>query len=128
MRSFGGRLGLVCWMIFVLVNARASAQPGPGVAVYLITHFDVLGADGGVEKANKLLLDFAAASRKDKGCTRFEVLVQDGRPNHTAIFEVWQSRAAFEAHLAANYAKEFREKIQPLLGSPFDERLHTLLK
>ena len=55
------------------------------------------------------------------------MLRQEGHPNHFTIFEVWQTRQDFETHLATAYSKTFREKIQPLLGSPFDERLHIML-
>ncbi|HEY3825090.1 MAG TPA: antibiotic biosynthesis monooxygenase [Bryobacteraceae bacterium] len=47
--------------------------------------------------------------------------------NHFTIVSVWQSKEAFEAHSAAEHTKRFREKIQPMMGSPFDERLHNLL-
>jgi quinol monooxygenase YgiN len=38
--------------------------------------------------------------------------------------EVWESQKAFEGHESAEHTKKLREKIQPMLGSPFDERLH----
>jgi quinol monooxygenase YgiN len=44
------------------------------------------------------------------------------------MVEVWDNQAAFEAHLEANHTKQFREKLQPMLGSPFDERLHTIMQ
>jgi quinol monooxygenase YgiN len=105
-----------------------SAQQTPTGQVYVVTHVDVIPPNGGIATANKLLLEYAAESRKDKGVVRMEVVVQDGRPNHFVIYEVWQSRAAFEAHTATEYAKRFRERIQPVLGSPFDERLHGVLQ
>jgi quinol monooxygenase YgiN len=43
------------------------------------------------------------------------------------MVEVWRSRQDFESHLAASHTRSFREKLQPMLGSPFDERLHKLL-
>jgi quinol monooxygenase YgiN len=41
---------------------------------------------------------------------------------------VWENRAAFDAHLEAEHTREFRGKLQPMLGSPFDERLHVMLQ
>lgn len=99
----------------------------PKGEVYVVTHVDVNGPNA-VPTSNKLLLDYVAESRKDKGAVRIEVVVQDGRPNHYTLVEVWQSREAFEAHTATDYAKHFREKLQPFLGSPFDERLHSVLQ
>jgi len=37
-----------------------------------------------------------------------------------------KNRQALEAHEAAAHTKKFREQIDPLLGSPYDERLHTI--
>ena len=97
----------------------------PGGKVYVVTHVDVT-PDFSAATA-KLLQQYGAESRKDPGAVRIEVLVQDGRPNHFTVVEVWQSRDAFEAHSALAHTKRSREKLQPMLGSPFDERLHSML-
>jgi quinol monooxygenase YgiN len=94
--------------------------------IYAVTHVDVAGGANLAEPI-KTLQEFAADSRKDPGCVRFEVVQQVDRTNHFTIVSVWRSREALEAHTAAPYTKRFREKIQPFLGSPFDERLHSLL-
>jgi len=94
--------------------------------VYVVTHIDVTPNYSDATAA--LLKQFAADSRKDPGCNRFEILVQLGRTNHLAVVEVWQNRDSFEKHKAFDHSKQFREKLQPMLGSPFDERLHTLLE
>lgn len=99
------------------------AQPP---AVYVVTHIDVMpnfAAD-----TTKALREFASESKKDPGVIRFEVLQQDGRPNHYTIVELWRSRDAFEAHSASEHTRRFREKLHPMLGSPFDERLHALIQ
>ena len=110
-----------------LVSARpASAQqPAPAKQLYVVTYVDVFpnfAAD-----TNKLLQQFASDSRKDPGSVRFEVLRDVERSNHFTIVEVWQNRQAYDAHLALEHTKQFREKIQPGLGSPFDERYYNAL-
>jgi quinol monooxygenase YgiN len=40
------------------------------------------------------------------------------------VVEVWKSRKAYDDHLAIDHVKAYRAKLQPMLGSPFDERLH----
>lgn len=92
----------------------------------MVTHVDVLGPTGAAEAA-KMLHQFAVDSRKDEGSVRFEVLRDPNRLNHFTIVEVWRTPRDFESHLAASHSKAFREKLQPMLGSPFDERLHKLL-
>jgi quinol monooxygenase YgiN len=94
--------------------------------LYVVTHVDVLGPTGAAEAA-KMLHQFAADSRNDQGSVRFEVLRDPNRLNHFTMVEVWRSRQDFESHLAASHTRAFREKLQPMLGSPFDERLHKLL-
>ena len=93
----------------------------------MITHVDIIGGPPGVAEAIKLMHDFQVASLKDKGAVRFEVMQQDSRFNHFVMSEVWQSREAYDAHNGLDYARKFREKIAPMLGSPFDVRLHTRL-
>ena len=94
----------------------------------MVTHVDIAGTPAIVAEATRLLKEFSADTQKDQGVVRFELLIQDGRLNHFTIVGVWQSRDAFEAHSRAEHTKRFREKIQPMLGSPFDERLHSLLQ
>ena len=108
------------------LSAPAPAQD-PGQKLYVVTHVDIGGPALAAEGA-KLLQQFATDSVKDPGSVRFELLREPNRINHFTIVEVWQNKSAFEAHLALPHTKSFREKIQPLLGSPFDERLHILLQ
>ena len=111
------------WLgLFVLAATLLAQQK----SVYVVTHVDV--TPNFTDDATKALREFAADSRRDPGVVRFEVLQQDSRLNHYTIVEVWQSRDAFEKHSAAEHTKRFREKLQPMLGSPFDERLHLLLQ
>ena len=93
--------------------------------LYVVTHVDLMGtfaADGG-----KLVSEHAAASRKDPGAVRYEVFIEPARKNHLAIVSVWESREAFEKHSDMAHTRQFREKLQPMLGGPLDERLHVLL-
>lgn len=94
--------------------------------VYVVTHIDLTSNNTAPGLA--LMKQFAADTAKEKGCTRFEILQQDGRPNHFTVVAVWTDRKAFEEHDASPWTKQFREKIQPMIGSPWDERLHQLVK
>jgi len=112
-----------------LPQAVAQQQPPfqAGKPVYVVIHVDIAPGPAGLGEPIKILQEFAADSKKDPGCTRFEIFQQDRR-NHFTIVESWQTREAFDAHTAAEHTKRFREKINPSLGSPFDERLHSLLQ
>jgi quinol monooxygenase YgiN len=114
-------LTLLAWAVLA-----AWAQQQPAKQLYVVTYIDVFpnfAAD-----TSKALLQFAADSRKDPGSVRFEVMRDVERTNHFTVVEVWASRQAYEAHLGLAHTKQFREKIQPGLGSPFDERLYYNLQ
>ena len=120
-------------MRLLLVIALLALMPVGGIAagngknVYIVTHVDIAGTGAFLAEAVSLIREFAADSQKDPGVVRFEVLQQDGHANHFTIYEVWETRQAFDAHLAAAHTKRFREKLQPMLGSPYREGLHRLL-
>jgi quinol monooxygenase YgiN len=117
------RLSLAVVTLLLLSTLAVSAQDAK---LYVVTHVDLTPnytVDG-----TRLLQQFASDSRKDKGVVRFELLNDVSRKNHFTIVGVWQNQAAFDAHLEANHSKQFREKLQPMLGSPFDERLHRILQ
>ena len=116
-------LALLVW-ISLLAGPKAAGQAAENL--YVVTHVDVIGSGGNLAEALRLVREFVTDSRKDAGVVRFEALQLEGHPNHFTIFEVWQTRKAFAAHSAAEHTKRFRQALQPMLGSPFRERLHRL--
>ena len=110
---------------------NAAAQPsgtGPGGGnLYVVTHVDIAATAGKLAEATELVRQYAEDSRKDPGIVRFDLVQLDGHPNHFLFYEIWQTRKAFDTHLKAEHTRRFREKLQPMLGSPFRERLHTRL-
>jgi quinol monooxygenase YgiN len=110
----------------ILLLFATVAAFGQDAKLYVVTHVDLTpnyAVDG-----TKLLQKFASDSRKDKGAVRFELYQDLSRKNHFSIVGIWENQAAFDAHLEADHTKQFRDKLQPMLGSPFDERLHSLLQ
>ena len=119
------------WAVLVLVSCVLAGQalaqePGARDRIYVVTHADLLGPN--VPAGKKLLQQYVTDSRKEKGCIRIEVYEQISRLNHHMIVEVWESQQAFDAHLAAAHTVQFRHELDPMLGSPYDERLHDLLE
>jgi len=125
----GSCAALLGWLVPVVLPTAASAQPKaeakPG-ALYVVTYIDVF--PNFTDDTLKALRQFATDSRKDHGSMRFEFLQDVVRTNHFSVAEVWQNRQAYDAHLTQEHTKRFREKIQPGLGSPFDERLYNLVQ
>ena len=101
--------------------APPAAPPGPD-AVFVLTHVDVPPPQK--DQAIELQKALAAAARKDDGNLWFDVLQQNDRPNHFTLFEGWRDRKAFDASITAAHTKEFRQKLNPLEGALYDERLY----
>jgi len=51
-----------------------------------------------------------------------------GRANHLAVIGVWKDAAAFEKHETAAHTLDYRTKMEPLIGAPFDQREHFLVE
>jgi quinol monooxygenase YgiN len=98
----------------------------PSDAIYALTHVDVFPT--GKDQAVELVKAQADAARKDDGNLRFDVLQWDGHPNHFTLVEAWRDRKAFDASAAAPHTKEFRQKLTPLEGALYDERLYQALR
>jgi quinol monooxygenase YgiN len=101
--------------------AAPTVRPGTQT-LYVLTHVDVFPA--GKDQAVELVQALAEAGRKDNGNLWFDVLQQDGRPNHFTLFEGWRDRKDFDASITAAHTKEFRQKLNPLEGALYDERLY----
>ena len=49
----------------------------------------------------------AASVREEPGCHQFDVCQEPDRPHHIFLYEVYDDRAAFEAHLASPHFRDF---------------------
>ena len=57
-----------------------------------------------------LAQDDASHSLADEpGCRQFDVVQMEGAPHHVLFYEVYDSRAAFDAHLQTPHLARFRE-------------------
>jgi quinol monooxygenase YgiN len=96
----------------------------PADAIYVLTHVDVFPAYK--DQAVELVKAQADAARKDDGNLRYDVVQWDGHANHFTLVEVWRDRKAFDASVTTPHNKEFRDKLTPLEGALYDERLYQL--
>lgn len=104
--------------------APASAAGGRS-AVYAVTHVDVFPT--GKDQAAALVTALAEANRKLPGNLFFDVVQVNGHPNHFTLFQGWRDQKAFDASLTAASTRDFRQKITPLEGALYDERLYHAL-
>ena len=104
----------------------ASAPANRPGAVTVMTHVDVMPpyADG----CAGLLKVMRAETPRDPGNMGYDILRQQHEPNHFTVAEIWASQRAFEAHLAATHTVSFRQKLLPMTGALYDERVFTQLQ
>jgi quinol monooxygenase YgiN len=119
-RSF--RLLMLGSAMSIVPIQNAQAQ-GSEAGAYTVSYFEV--APAAESNAAALLKELGAASRKSPGNLRYDGLQRRDRTNHFAIVEAWKDKNAQDANLAAAHTKQFREKLQPMLISGYDERPHT---
>lgn len=106
--------------IIPMQDARAQ---GTEAGAYTVSYFEV--APAAESKAAALLKELSAASRKGQGNLRFDGVQRRDRTNHFAIVEAWKDKNAQDANLAAAHTRQFRERLQPMLITGYDERPHT---
>ena len=97
-------------------------RPGPtGDAVYVATHVDVIPPrkDDGLAAVKQL----GDVSRTSADNVRFEVVQQTNRANHFTVVEIWKNAKAVETHSMAEATRQFRDKLGPMSGALYDERM-----
>lgn len=120
-------LGAALVLISCGFAGRALAQESAAHdVIYVVTHVDIIPPEASA--GTKLVQQYVADTRKDKGVVRVEASAEISRGNHISIVEVWQNKQAFDEHVAAAHTRQFRQQIDPKLGSPYDERLHHSLE
>jgi autoinducer 2-degrading protein len=57
-----------------------------------------------------------ASVREEPGCRRFDVLAPKGEPDRIVLYEIYDDRAAFEAHLKTAHFASFNAESAPLVA------------
>jgi quinol monooxygenase YgiN len=91
-------------------------------AVVVVTHVDVTPNPVVPEMLKRL----ADAGRREDGNIRFDVLQHTMRANHFTVIEIWRDQKALDAHVAAAPTRQYRDELQPMTGSPLDERVYKV--
>ena len=94
-------------------------------AIYVLTHVDVVPASK--DDCRAQLKAMSVDTPRDFGNLGYTVLQQANRANHFAVFEVWASHNALDGHAEAAHTRAFREKLSPMAGALYDERVYKAL-
>jgi (4S)-4-hydroxy-5-phosphonooxypentane-2,3-dione isomerase len=109
---------------YQVISVGPARPPAAGDVIYMQLHLDVFppGIDPTVAAAKVV----AEAARKGEGNLRYDVVKSVKAPlSHMTLIGAWQSRKAFDAYEDSAYARQFRDVVGPLLGSPYDDRLYV---
>src|SRR5215813_11147024 len=117
MRAFCGMM--IAAAALAVAPAAMAQAPAAGNA-YMVTYIEVVPSSQG--EAASLLKDVAAASRKEAGNQRYDILERIDRENQFVILEAWTDLKAAEAHASGTALKQFKDKLKPLQASFYDER------
>jgi quinol monooxygenase YgiN len=75
---------------------------------HYINAVDIDVVPGQIENYLAAIKDVGAATIKtEPGCSEFDISVSQKDPNHLFIFEVYDSAAAFDAHLKTDHYKKY---------------------
>lgn len=105
-------------------STRGAEQTIAAQSLVVVTHVDIGG--GSSRNAESLLQDFATRTRLDNGNMGCEIWQGATRSNHFTLISLWSDTNAYTAHRVARYTRQFHEAIEPLTGSPLDERLYKI--
>lgn len=65
-----------------------------------------------------LMVDNARASREQEpGCRQFDVCLDPAAPNIVYLYEVYDDRAAFDAHLATAHFRSFDAAVRDMVAA-----------
>jgi quinol monooxygenase YgiN len=99
------------------IGAKADVRAN----VYVVAHLDIGAPDRA--RAEAALRQLSSATRQSEGNLVFDIWQQTDHANHFNLISGWISESQFHAFAASRAAREFRQAVGPLLGSPYDERL-----
>jgi quinol monooxygenase YgiN len=109
---------------YKILSVGGAPPAAAGRTVSVIAHVDVSPDP----RVAPMLVRLAVAARAEAGNLRFDVMQHTMRANHFTIVETWQSQEALDAHVAAADTRQYRDELQPLTGSPLDERVYTAVE
>jgi len=87
-----------------------------------VVHVQVRVKPDAVEAFRAATLDNAAASRKEPGVVRFDVVQELGDPARFVLVEVYRGEAGSAAHKETAHYRSWRDAVAPLMAEPRSAR------
>lgn len=77
--------------------------------MYVITVLFSIGAEHTSAFLQAIVANARTSVAEESGCKQFDVCVSDRDSNDVFLYEVYDSKAAFDAHLASVHFRQFTE-------------------
>jgi quinol monooxygenase YgiN len=112
---------------YFVISVGPAREASAADPIYMMLHLDVLPKK--LETIFPASKQLAEAARQGEGSLRYDVLSGAHVPlNYMTVFAAWQNRKAFDEYEMSTYARQFRETVGKVLGSPYDDRLYKPIK
>ena len=101
--------------------AQNSVPPSLDAELHVVGYMDLdptRSSDG-----TTLLVEETLAAKQAPGCLEVHLLKEQGRSNHLIFVETWHTAMDLNAFRSGKQYKHFRDQLQPMLASPYDERI-----
>jgi (4S)-4-hydroxy-5-phosphonooxypentane-2,3-dione isomerase len=105
-------LGVVCLIMLPLPGQRVAAQSA-GLFVNAVD-LDIVPAER--EKFLAAITENGAASVKEPGCRRFDILNLASDPNHFFLYEIYDNEAALKAHRETPHFKKYAATVANMVA------------
>ena len=77
-----------------------------------------------VAEVRELLFGLIEPTRKESGCTTYELLQNRDDPTDFTFIEEWESDSAFQAHAASDHIEAIGPKLRPIVTEAPDIRTY----
>lgn len=112
-------------LLALSLGALVHAQTPTADVVYAVTYVEA--APSARASMIGALRQYREASRKENGYVDIESYEQHGWPGHFALVETWWDQQAFDAHASAAHVRQFREALDAIRQSGYDQRVYRAL-
>jgi len=92
---------------FLTVIAEATAKPGKE------------------DELKRRLLELVEPTRKEEGCIRYDLHVNNAEPARFVFYETWKSLAMLDRHLQSPHLRAFIADSPELLAQPLHVEMYT---
>ena len=111
--------------VTILSAAAVSVAQEADATRYAVTYIEVMPASAA--KAVEAFRRYRDASKLEGGFVKAELFEQTGWAGRFVIVETWKDQASFDAHQSAASTLQFRNALQPIRLSIYDQRPYRLI-